>query len=184
MGAGKSEAARMLAVTGFRIIDADTEAKSLMQRDPAILRQLKETFGERVCNGYRIRFAELGALVFASEPALRSLNAIVHPPLKAHLEQQIKAVPDRRVVLDAALLPLWDCGALFDTLLWIHAPCDVRVERVARRTGLSQAEVLARLALQERMLPEPPSPPWIRIPNDSSTAHLERLLREALGLPA
>jgi dephospho-CoA kinase len=183
MGAGKSEAARMLAADGLVVLDADTEAKSLMRRDPAILRQLKQTFGERVCDGQQIQFAELGRLVFASEPALRSLNAIVHPPLMAHLEQQVRGVPGNRVVLDAALLPLWDCGALFDTLLWVHAPRDVRAGRVVQRTGLSQAEVLSRMALQERLLPEPASPPWIRILNDSSTAHLEQLLRESLGKP-
>ncbi len=181
MGAGKSEAARILVSRGYTVIDADREARELMQRDQEIHDRVEATFGPDVFDGDALVAARLGPRAFASEEAMAKLNAIVHPPLRQALEKRLSAQPGRDTVLDAALLPLLNWSQQFGLLLWIHAPASLRLQRIVQRTGLGRDETAARMALQERMMPEPQSPPWVRLANEHSRVELRRRLEEAMG---
>jgi len=173
MGAGKSRAAKFLARRGWAVVDADREARELMQSDREVLTRLSSEFGERVCDGKVVRFPVLADIVFSSADWMARLNAIVHPVLRIRLLAAMERLTGRNVVLDAALLPLWDKGFELDLLLWVHAGRAVRLERLADRTGLDQAVVGKRMDLQEAMLAEPPCPPWTRVVNDGGVDDLE-----------
>jgi dephospho-CoA kinase len=106
MGAGKSTcAARIGATLGARIIDADAEAKKLMQNDDRIRRDLESAFGPSVVAPSGVSFDALSALVFSSAARMRRLNDIVHPPLLDKLRALIVSLKEP-VILDAALIPL------------------------------------------------------------------------------
>jgi dephospho-CoA kinase len=178
MGAGKSTAARLLAHDASTVIDADHEAKSLMQESLRIRNHLVEAFGAEVIERGEIRFDFLGQAAFSSEATLLRLNTIVHPSLVKILEERISESNNRPVILDAALLPLWHLESLFDVCLWVHAPFKTRFRRILScRPGLDAAAAKDRMRLQERMFPAPTEvSSWIYLDNSKNMAHLAAAL--------
>ena len=184
MGAGKTAAARLLssgagpAGPGAAVIDADFEAKMIMSDDPGIRDRLVRTFGGSIGENNRLSFRSLGSIVFTSKEKLLQLNAIVHPPLEKRLRGLLETHEGRSVILDAAVLPLWNMATLFDTCLWIHAPFEQRLERLKKiRRDLDTRTLRERMRVQEECLPAPRYPPWRNILNDRGLEDLS----EALG---
>lgn len=155
IGTGKSEVARLLGERGAVVIRADDVARELVAPGTDIFRALVGGFGESVvaADGTLDR-RRLASLAFASEPGVRRLNEIVHPPLVDALIHRLEAVERERargvVVVEAALLVEWDILDLFDLVLVVRAPLEARLERLARG-GLTRDEALARMRAQ---LPE------------------------------
>jgi dephospho-CoA kinase len=172
MGAGKSTAAALFAAQGYALIDADGEAKRLMHGDAGMRRRLAEAFGAEVLKGERINFHVLGTAAFASAENLARLNRIVHPLLLERLSVRMKEQGTQPFALDAALLPLWEGLPRLDALVWIRASSAIRRRRVLAKGGLQAAEVERRMALQEQMMPEPVSAPWIRVDNEATPRDL------------
>jgi dephospho-CoA kinase len=157
MGSGKSTAARRVAqVFGYDLIDADKEAKTLMQQDDAIRARLRRVFGARIMTpSDTIDYAALGAVVFTSFEMLQRLNRIVHPPLLQRLYRCVRESEHAGVVLDAALIPLWGIEAWFHTCIWIEAPRHVRMARMAQKSTGGRETVRVRCAMQEALFAPP-----------------------------
>jgi dephospho-CoA kinase len=183
MGAGKSTAAALFAAQGYSLIDADGEAKRLMHGDAGIRRKLAEGFGPGVLNGTRIDFHALGTAAFASAENLARLNHIVHPLLLDRLSARMSEQGMQRFALDAALLPLWEGLPRLDALVWVRASSAIRRRRVLAKGGLQADEVERRMTLQEQLMPEPESLPWIRVNNETTPGGLaDELSRRGLLL--
>lgn len=182
MGSGKTTCSKIVASHGFTLIDVDREAKLLMERERTIQTALQATFGSEVVTAGRVDFNALGKIAFASVDRLAQLNKIVHPPLL----RQLKSIRDKQakkcaVVVDAALLPLWQLENWFDVCLWVTAPAPQRLQRLlARDRGLPQALVQQRMALQEQMLAPPSNQIWRYIENEGDVAALERSVLAAM----
>ncbi|NLP03523.1 MAG: dephospho-CoA kinase [Fibrobacter sp.] len=182
MGSGKSTVAGILAEAGAYIVDADREAKLLMQSDPEIKMKLNEIFGEQVFKNGSIAFDRLGSIVFGSIEELKKLNAVVHPPL---LERLCFLMRHRRepVVLDAALIPLWHIEDWFDQRVWVSASFDVRLKRLlAKAGGLTEEAIRERMLLQEKLFQSPPEGIWRYIRNESSIKALRSEVLAWTGL--
>lgn len=152
IAAGKSEAARLLAARGAQVVDADRVAHALYAESRPLREAIAAEFGSGVlaADGSLDRRA-LGARVFADAAAMTRLEALVHPPLLARLEQEMHAAGSGHeiVVLEAALLPRWPalCRRL-DGVLAVTAPAELRLERLCRRNGLSPEAARERLAAE------------------------------------
>jgi dephospho-CoA kinase len=85
--------------------------------------------------------------------ARERLNAIVHPPLVAELEDRIRALRRQGVkgivVIDAALLPLWSVMSLVERLVVVQADTTGQVDRLVREKGLPPEEATRRVASQQ-----------------------------------
>ena len=172
MGSGKSSFARELTRYDVEVIDGDIEAKEFMLSSPFIKEALAQAFGEQVLTPVGIDFGALGIASFQSFENLLTLNRIVHPPLLERLVSRLTQDEFPRYALDAALLPLWDAGNLFDARVWVKAPFEARLERTVCRSDGDPQEVRRRMELQQRLFVEPQALPWIVVEN---TARVERL---------
>jgi dephospho-CoA kinase len=185
MGAGKSVAARLLAAQADAVIvDADHEAKTLMAGDQGVRQKLVLAFGGSIIGKDGLSFAALGQIVFSSREKLLLLNTIVHPLLVQRLRRMLFGPRNNRnSILDAALLPLWNIESWFDACLWIHAPAEIRLERLRQTRGdLDEHALRDRMRMQEESLRAPGSPPWRLLANDGSMERLaERLAQEPLA---
>lgn len=183
MGSGKTTCSKIVASYGFALIDVDHEAKLLMERERTMQAALQATFGPQVVTADGVDFSALGKVVFASVDRLVQLNTIVHPPLL----QQLKSILEMQgkksaVVMDAALLPLWQLENWFDMCLWVTASAPQRLQRLlARDRCLSEAVVQQRMKLQEQTLVPPSNQLWRYIENESDVAALERTVRMVTG---
>ncbi|WP_161882014.1 dephospho-CoA kinase [Deinococcus alpinitundrae] len=149
IGAGKSTLARLLRERGFTVLDADAQAR-LATQEPQTLHAIETLFPGVVVGGQLDRPA-LSARVFGFPAELAKLNAVVHPRVRARMAELEAAAAQagaRTVVQDVPLLFEGGSRALFDAVLLIDAPLEVRLSRVMGRDGLSREAVLARDAAQ------------------------------------
>jgi dephospho-CoA kinase len=180
MGAGKTTIAAMLAEQGSCFINADKEAKALMQQDDTIKRSLEERFGNDVVEGGNISSQLLGERAFRSMDDLKLLNSIVHPELIRKLRELVFSSDCPVCILDAALVPLWHIEPWFDIRIWIEASFETRLQRIIDRTGLDEAVARNRMHLQEQLVPRPSKKLWNIIVNEHENIETLRADLEAI----
>jgi len=154
IGMGKSTAAAMLQRMGVPVYDADAAVHALQARNGPALPAIEAAFPGVVKDGVLDR-AALGARVFGNKPALRRLEAIVHP-----MVQQRQRAFLRRAALRGARLVVLDIPLLFeglgerrvDATLVVSAPAFLQRRRVMARPGMT-AEKLAGILRQQ--VPDP-----------------------------
>jgi dephospho-CoA kinase len=184
MGSGKSACAEQCAeATGMRIINADAEAKLLMENDSRIRDELTRVFGLSIDKSGSLDVAALGAAAFASPADMQKLNAIVHPPLLRRLRDCVFSRPGPSI-LDAALIPLWRIEDWFGCCLWVDAPPEVRCSRLVSKTGMPEEHLRQRMLVQEALMAEPSGAQWITIVNDGTIEQLKSRVDRFVNGPA
>ncbi|GGO02170.1 dephospho-CoA kinase [Microbispora rosea subsp. aerata] len=150
IGSGKSEVSRRLAARGAVVIDADKIAREVVEPGTPGLAEIVEAFGEEVLRPDGTLDRErLGAIVFSDPEKLKILNGIVHPKVGERTEQlQREAPPDAVVVFDVPLLAENNLAALYDVVVVVDTPDEVRLERLRRFRNMPEADARARIAAQ------------------------------------
>lgn len=165
MGSGKSKVASMIREAGYPVLDADQIAREILTprysayRD--ILSSIESTFGADVPEGESLIFEEhgtpqlnrpaLGKIVFADSGKLAKLNSITHPHVQALFREKVRSLTNPGNGLVFYDIPLvFESGAesLYDGIILVYTPEKLALRRAVARTGLSEAEVAARLAKQ------------------------------------
>ena len=153
VAAGKSTVAKLYRQLGCAVIDVDAlghEVLALADTGSAIA----TLFGTELRDdaGQLDRDA-LAAIVFSDEAALRSLEAIVHPRVRARLTARLAELgaaecPPRAVVVDAALLFESGLDALCDETVVVDAASERRRTWARRARGWTDEDVRRREAHQ------------------------------------
>jgi dephospho-CoA kinase len=152
IGAGKSAAAAAMARRGGRVVDGDRLGHEALEL-PDVKRQLVERWGKRVLkpNGAANRRAIAG-IVFDDATELKALEGMVFPHIGRRAREEIAAAQAdptvRFVVLDAAVMLEAGWADACDRIVFVDASRDVRLARLAARSGWKPAEVAAREAAQ------------------------------------
>ena len=144
IGSGKSTVCRMLRERGYVVFSCDEIYRELRSEE-AYLSRIAEIFPDCLDeNG--LNAPMLSARVFSDESALERLNAVAHPLVMERLMARMNELP-----LSFAEVPLLFEGgfeALFDGVLALRREKKVRIAAVRARDGLTEAEILARMARQ------------------------------------
>lgn len=150
IGAGKSTVAAMLREHGAVVIDADELAREAVEPGSHGYAEVLRTFGPPAVRltGDLDR-AALAERVFSDPDARRRLESIVHPEVARLLHERL--IPyrdtDRVVVYAVPLLAENALESMFDVVVTVEAPADVRVARLVGR-GMDESDVRARIAAQ------------------------------------
>ncbi|KQQ19694.1 dephospho-CoA kinase [Rathayibacter caricis DSM 15933] len=153
IASGKSTVARRLAEHGAVVVDADRLAREVVEPGEPALGAIAERFGASMLrkDGTLDR-AALGALIFSDAQARADLNAITHPAVTTRSQRLFAAAaeadPHAVVVYDVPLLAEGRGVGEFDEVVVVHAPQDVRIERLVTLRGLSETEARARVTSQ------------------------------------
>lgn len=148
-GAGKSTVAARLGERGAVVIDADQLAREVVEPGTPGFAAVVDEFGDGIVapDGGLDRPA-LARVVFADEQRRQALNAIVHPLVRERRGELVAAAPaDAVVVEDIPLLVENDLAPTYPLVIVVHAPDDVREQRLVRR-GLAAADARARIRAQ------------------------------------
>ncbi|GAA1514688.1 dephospho-CoA kinase [Sphaerisporangium rubeum] len=179
IGSGKSEVAKRLGALGAVVIDADKIAREVVEPGTSGLALIVEEFGPEILRADGALDRErLGRIVFADPERLARLNAIVHPRVGDRVaELQAEAPEDAVVVYDVPLLAENGLASMYDVVIVVDAPDDVRVSRVVHHRGMSEDDALARIKAQatrdDRLKVAD-----IVVPNDGPLADLDARTRE------
>lgn len=150
IGMGKSTAAAMLRRMGVPVCDSDAIVHRLLGRGGGAVTAIGAAFPGVVVNGAVDRRA-LGAQVFANPAALRRLEAIVHPRVRAAQKRFLRNAARRRVpvvVLDIPLLFESRGDRRVDRTVVVSAPASVQRARVMARPGMTAEKFAGILAQQ------------------------------------
>jgi dephospho-CoA kinase len=161
IGSGKSTVASFLAELGATIIDVDKLWHQALKSDAGLRQEIVAAFGTEILTpGREIDRKKLGQIVFGNPEALTRLNNIMHPwvyrTVRARLGEY-RRLGVKVVVLELPLLvevPLsLKAGqpSLSDEVdeVWVTvAPESVVLKRLKSKSGLSEAEALARIRSQ------------------------------------
>jgi dephospho-CoA kinase len=150
IGSGKSTVAGRLAEHGAVLIDADRIAREVVAPGSDGLAEVATAFGPSVLtpDGALDR-PTLAAIVFADDEARARLNAIVHPRIGARTAAlTAAAAPDAVIVHDVPLLVENGLAPMYHLVIVVDTPLEQRVRRLVRDRGMTEDEVLARIAAQ------------------------------------
>jgi len=150
IGMGKSTAAAVFRRAHIPVFDADATVHVLQARGGRAVPAIAAAFPGTVKDGAVDRDA-LRPIVFADPAALRRLEAILHPMVRA--EQARFLARARRAgrplaVLDIPLLLERGLDRAVDLVVVVSAPRTVQIARVRRRRRMSEAEIAAILRRQ------------------------------------
>lgn len=178
IGAGKSTVARILESLGCVVSDSDADAAAILE-EPETIGTIREWWGDQVVreDGSLDR-AAIAARIFEDEAARGRLEQLVHPRIHDRRRARFAAAgPEARAfVIDAPLLFEAGLDQECDSVLFVDAPRDVRLARVAEARGWSEEELLRREAAQlplEEKLDRATS----TVPNGETTDRLEAEIR-------
>ena len=148
IGSGKSTVAKVFEVLGVPVFYADIVAKEMMNTNAALRNKLIEAFGEEVYANNVINRSYLSSIVFKDETQLERLNAIVHPVAIAEAGQWFAQQTTPYTIKEAALLFEAGTAKELDYIIGVSAPQEVRIQRVMKRDGIGEEQVLQRINKQ------------------------------------
>jgi dephospho-CoA kinase len=151
IAAGKSSVAEQLAGYGALVLDADELAHRVLEPGGAEVEAVLAAFGgdlRRPDGG--VDRAALARIVFNDPAALRRLEALVHPAVRRHLHQRLRAAHHGlpAAVLMVPLLFATEFLAEVDEVWVVRAPLEARRKRLLERHGGDEQEVQRRLGLR------------------------------------
>lgn len=146
IGSGKSIVCRIFSNLGIPVFNADSEANRLMKKDPDVKNNIISAFGNEVYlpNG-DIHRKKLADLIFNDNIALLKINGIVHPAVRNSFYKWSEKQTTRYVIQEAAIV--FESGAfeLFDNIITVYAPEELRIKRVMERDNVSREKVIERM---------------------------------------
>jgi dephospho-CoA kinase len=149
IGSGKSTVCKVFKALGIPVYHADDSARTITDRNPEVIAQIKQAFGDDMYANGLLNRPKMAALVFNNPEELAKLNSIVHPAVRAELPVWLEANKNAPYMLYEAAI-LFESGAykLVDKSILVAADEEARIQRVMQRDNVGREEVLNRVKNQ------------------------------------
>ena len=150
IGSGKSIICKIFATMNIPIFDADIRAKYLINNDLSLKNSIKNLLGENAYNPtgeYNRKW--VASKVFNNPDLLKQLNSLVHPCVHKDSHDWVRKYPKSPFLLyEAALMKAAGDNNMFDKVIVIQAPIEVRIKRIQSRDNRSEQEIRDIIARQ------------------------------------
>jgi dephospho-CoA kinase len=149
IASGKSTVSNLFAAHGVPVLDADLIAREVIAPGSALLAQLFAHFGPdiRDADG-KLDRAALRRLVFADANRRRELETLMHPAIRARMEQLALQADGPYQLHVVPLLVESGAAGRYQRILVVDCPEGLQWQRLRARDGLSEAQARAMLAAQ------------------------------------
>lgn len=151
IGVGKSTVCSIFRHFGIPVYSADDRAKFLMNKDPQMIKHIRQAFGwDAYDRNDKLNRAYLSKIVFNDPRQLKILNSIVHPAVYKDYSDWVEAHEHLSPysIKEAAIMLETDSYKLLDKIIVITSPINTRIERIIRRDYMKREEVLKRIQNQ------------------------------------
>ncbi|MCR5850254.1 MAG: dephospho-CoA kinase [Bacteroidaceae bacterium] len=157
IGSGKSYVSNILRQRfNIPVYDCDAEAKRLTATDEEIRQKLIQLVGPEIFDGHELVRKRLADYLFADPEHASRVNAIIHPAVLRDFEEWARGILSPRgevwkgaVGLESAILFESGFNAHVDKVLFVDAPEDVRLRRAMQRDTATEAQIRARMKMQQ-----------------------------------
>ena len=175
IGTGKSTVCKIVEAMGFPVYYSDLRAKFLQENNLEIIRETKALLGSNAYIDGKLNRPFIAAQVFKNEALRAQLNAIVHPRVKADFEFWLSQQASPCVFQESALIYEIKRQDMYDRVILVTAPEELRIQRVVSRDKTSESEVKARIQAQMSDEEKRKFNPF-EIINDESQSVIKQLL--------
>ena len=142
IGSGKSVALAAAKELDFATLSAD-EINSELLSMPSYIANIARMFPSAVKDG-RVDRKTLAKIIFTDEKERAKLNAFAHPLILERIKEDDRSP----LVVEVPLILESGATSLFDEIILVKTPLDLRVERLMSSRGMSRDDVTARIASQ------------------------------------
>jgi dephospho-CoA kinase len=149
IASGKSTVEQRFTELGVPVINADDSSRAVVARGRPGLAAVVERFGAGVLTPQgELDRRELRSLIFKDAARRKELEAILHPLIRADMEQRSSQATGPYVVLSIPLLVEGNTSGRWDRILVVDADESLQLARLMSRDAVSEAEARATLAAQ------------------------------------
>ena len=149
IASGKTHVANLFIKLGVPLLEADEVAREVVAPPSPALAEIATTFGADMLNADgTLNRRALRDVVFADPAALKRLEVITHPAIRARVTAWRAAQTAPYCIYSAAILIEAGMAALVDRVLVVDAPEDVQLRRLTARDGSNEAQARQMIATQ------------------------------------
>ena len=142
IGSGKSTVCHVFKLLGIPVYHADIHARKLSDTDDDIRKSLTILFGADIYTKSGLNRKKLSELIFQNRILLQKVNEIIHPKVLDHFNQWINEYQQMKYIIhEAAIIFESGMNYLFDKIITVTAPKDIRIKRIIEREGISEDDV-------------------------------------------
>lgn len=146
IGSGKTIVCTVFEKLGIPVFYADNEAKQLMNSNIEIRKKMLKSFDTEIFDdNFQLNRIKFAAIIFNNKEALDTINGIVHPVVKQEFSLWAELQHSPYVIQEAAILFESGQEELFDKIITVTAPLEIRIERVISRDNTTKERVFERL---------------------------------------
>ena len=169
MGSGKSTIAQIFSIMDIPVFSADQAGRELLKENSGILKEIVELLGKEVWEPEtnQLNRQKIASIVFRDKSKLNALNRIIHPEVRKKYISWLSLQTSEIIVHEAAILIESGFYKMFDKIILVVAPEEIRIQRIIDRDKSDIAEVKQRIKNQ---MPEAEKIPYANyiIRNDES----------------
>ena len=149
IGSGKTYVCNAFQTIGIPVFYSDEETKSLYLL-PEIKRIITNRFGDDAYldNGL-LNKSQLSKILFNNKAELTFVEGLLYPELNKRFQTWCEEQDSLYVLFESALIFEKEIGILFDKIILISAPEEIRKQRVIQRDNCSPESFLSRARLQQ-----------------------------------
>lgn len=149
IGSGKTYVCNAFQNIGIPVFYSDEETKSLYLL-PEIKRIITNRFGDDAYldNGL-LNKSQLSKILFNNKAELTFVEGLLYPELNKRFRTWCEEQDSPYVLFESALIFEKEIGILFDKIILISAPEEIRKQRVIQRDNCSPESFLSRARLQQ-----------------------------------
>jgi dephospho-CoA kinase len=148
IGTGKTYLSKHFLDMGIPVFYADEEAKKLYS-DPEVIHFFQTRFGDDVFTNQQLDFKKLAQIVFSDPLSREEVSHFIHPLVFNKFEIWAQEQGTPTVMMESAIIFEAGLDHLFDKIIVVDAPLEVRISRIQKRSPqLSEKEILERINAQ------------------------------------
>lgn len=171
IASGKSTVEKTLQELNFSVLDTDFVAHCLLENNAEIMEAFKDY---DILTEGKISREKLGKIVFSDETLKQKLEAILHPQIRAKIQEYFSIHSDEKFVfVSIPLLFEAKMEDLFDRVLFVYTNDNIRLQRLIRRNNYSEEYAIKRMNSQIPQDEKVPKADWV-IYNNSTIKDLKK----------
>ena len=173
IASGKSTVEKTIQELNFSVLDTDFVAHALLKDNAEIMEAFKDY---DILTEGKISREKLGKIVFSDETLKQKLEAILHPQIRAKIQEYFSSHSNEKLVfVSIPLLFEAKMEDLFDRVLFVYTNDDIRLQRLMKRNNYTEEYAIVRMNSQISQDEKVKLADWV-IYNNSTVEYLRKMV--------
>jgi len=181
-GVGKGLVSGIFEEAGFFHIDTDLDARAVVEKGSACLKELTEHFDGILLEDGSLNRKALAGIVFSDHNKLKMLNKITHKYITERVKNKLEQSKNDKVIIDGAALFESGIDKLCFKVVAVISDKELRIERIMKRDHLSFDEAKKRIDGQKDNAFYTSQADYVIINNENEDALKEKVKKVILDI--